>query len=98
MFERFTDGARRALVTAQMEARSLGDEQLRPPHILLGLLHIGDGVAYHVLTEAGISYASARGQIEVRATSTPGESLPLDGEALSSLGIDLAAIRDAIDA
>lgn len=96
MFERFTDRTRRALVAAHAEAADLDDGSLRPAHIMLGLLRIGEGVAYHVLTEAGIFYETARRQLEGRPPEP--DAAPLDGEALSSLGIDLAAVREAVDA
>jgi ATP-dependent Clp protease ATP-binding subunit ClpC len=45
MFERFTDRARRIIVLAQEEARSLSHNYIGTEHILLGMLHEGDGVA-----------------------------------------------------
>ena len=45
MFERFTDRARQTVVLAQEEARLLGHGYIGTEHLLLGLLHEGDGVA-----------------------------------------------------
>jgi len=45
MFERFTDRARRVVVLAQEEARMLDHNYIGTEHILLGLVHEGEGVA-----------------------------------------------------
>ena len=45
VFERFTDRARRVLVLAQEEARLLNHSFIGTEHILLGLIHEGEGVA-----------------------------------------------------
>ena len=45
MFERFTDRARRVVVLAQEEARLLNHNYIGTEHILLGLIHEGEGVA-----------------------------------------------------
>ena len=45
MFERFTDRARRVAVLAQEEARMLNPNYIGTEHILLGLIHEGEGVA-----------------------------------------------------
>ena len=47
MFERFTDRARRVVVLAQEEARMLNHNYIGTEHILLGLIHEGEGVAAH---------------------------------------------------
>ena len=49
MFERFTDRARRVVVLAQEEARLLDHNYIGTEHILLGLVHEGEGVAARVL-------------------------------------------------
>ena len=63
MFERFTDRARRVVVLAQEEARMLNHNYIGTEHILLGLIHEGDGVAAKTLEEMGISLDSVRGQV-----------------------------------
>ena len=55
MFERFTDRARRVLVLAQEEARLLNHSFIGTEHILLGLIHEGEGVAAKALESLGIS-------------------------------------------
>jgi ATP-dependent Clp protease ATP-binding subunit ClpC len=64
MFERFTDRARRAVVLAQEEARMLGHHWIGTEHILLGLLHEGEGVAAKALTSPGISLDAMRQAVE----------------------------------
>ena len=63
MFERFTDRARRVVVQAQEEARTLGHSFVGTEHILLGLLSEGEGVAARVLTELGADLDEARQQV-----------------------------------
>lgn len=55
MFERFTDRARRVVVLAQEEARMLNHNYIGTEHILLGLIHEGEGVAAKALESLGIS-------------------------------------------
>ena len=64
MFERFTDRARRVVVLAQEEARMLNHNYIGTEHVLLGLIHEGEGVAAKVLTELGISVETVRQQVE----------------------------------
>ena len=60
MFERFTDRARRVLVLAQEEARLLNHSFIGTEHILLGLIHEGEGVAAKALESLGISLEAVR--------------------------------------
>lgn len=60
MFERFTDRARRVLVLAQEESRTLGHSVIAPEHLLLGLLAEHDGVAARALMSAGADLERAR--------------------------------------
>ena len=64
MFERFTDRARRVVVLAQEEARMLNHSYIGPEHILLGLVHEGEGVAAVALESLGISLDAVREQVE----------------------------------
>ncbi len=70
MFERFTDKARRVLVIAQEEARTLEHAFIRPEHLLLGLAR-GEGVASTALNEAGLRYAVMRERFVAAISSTP---------------------------
>ncbi|WP_288766394.1 ATP-dependent Clp protease ATP-binding subunit [uncultured Varibaculum sp.] len=63
MFERFTDRARRVVVLAQDEARSLEHNYIGTEHILLGLIREGEGVAAKALEMANISLEGVRNQV-----------------------------------
>ena len=64
MFEGFTDRARQVVVLAQEEARMLNHNNLGTEHILLGLIHEGEGVAARALESLGIGLEAARQQVE----------------------------------
>lgn len=64
MYERFTDRARRVVVLAQEEARQLSHNYIGTEHILLGLIHEGEGVAALALCTMGISLEGVRAQVE----------------------------------
>jgi ATP-dependent Clp protease ATP-binding subunit ClpC len=64
VFERYTDRAHRVVVLAQEEARRLNHNYLGTEHILLGLVHEGEGVAARALESLGISLQAVRQQVE----------------------------------
>jgi ATP-dependent Clp protease ATP-binding subunit ClpC len=64
MFERFTDRARRVVVYAQDEARELDHNFIGTEHILLGLVHEGEGVGVKALESLGISLETVRQRVE----------------------------------
>jgi ATP-dependent Clp protease ATP-binding subunit ClpA len=64
MFERFTDRARRVMVLAQEEARLLDHNYIGTEHLLLGLIHEGEGVAAQALESLGVSLPAVRQQVE----------------------------------
>ncbi|MGB9112024.1 MAG: Clp protease N-terminal domain-containing protein [Acidimicrobiales bacterium] len=64
MFERFTDRARRVLVLAQEEARLLGHSFIGTEHLLLGLVHDGDGIAARTLESLGITLEAVRAKVD----------------------------------
>src|SRR6266446_2259131 len=64
MFERFTERARRVMVLAQEEARLLNHNFIGTEHILLGLIHEGEGVAAKALESLGISLEAVREKVE----------------------------------
>src|SRR6202050_2303081 len=81
MFERFTDRARRVVVLAQEEARMLNHNYIGTEHILLGLIHEGEGVAAKALESLGISLDAVRQQVEEiigQGQQAPSTSLVLD--------------------
>jgi ATP-dependent Clp protease ATP-binding subunit ClpC len=64
MFERVTDRARRVVVLAQEEAKMLNHNYIGTEHILLGLIHEGEGVAAKALESLGISLDAVREQVQ----------------------------------
>src|SRR5438477_12209526 len=63
MFERFTDRARRVVVLAQEEARTLDHGYIGTEHLLLGLIREGGGVAAWALEALGTSLEAGRVQV-----------------------------------
>jgi ATP-dependent Clp protease ATP-binding subunit ClpC len=64
MFERFTDRARRVVVLAQEEARMLNHNYIGTEHILLGLIHEGEGVAAKALRALGVELDTLSREVE----------------------------------
>jgi ATP-dependent Clp protease ATP-binding subunit ClpC len=64
VFEKFTDRARRVVVWAQEEARTLNHDFIGTEHILLGLVREGQGVAAKALESLGISLEAVRQRVE----------------------------------
>ncbi|OZG67694.1 ATP-dependent Clp protease ATP-binding subunit [Bifidobacterium eulemuris] len=64
MFERFTDRARRVIVLAQEEARTLQHNYIGTEHLLLGLIREGEGVAAKALASKGVDLEATRKQVE----------------------------------
>src|SRR5213076_2117193 len=92
MFERFTDRARRVLVLAQEEARLLNHNFIGTEHILLGLIHEGEGVAAKALESLGISLEAVREKVEETigpAVSSPTGSPPFTPRAKKVLELSL---------
>ncbi len=63
MFDRFTDRARRVIVLSQDEAKLLNHNYIGTEHLLLGLIHEGEGVAAKALEQIGVTLEAARGQV-----------------------------------
>jgi ATP-dependent Clp protease ATP-binding subunit ClpA len=95
MFERFTRDAREVVVGAQEECRRLGDGHIDTVHLLLSLAARGNGPGGGALREHGMTLDDLRDRAR-RRTGLGAESL--DGEALATLGIDLAAVREVAEA
>jgi hypothetical protein len=92
LFERFTDRARRVLVLAQEEARLLNHSFIGTEHILLGLIHEGEGVAAKALESLGISLEAVREKVEETigpAGSAPTGSPPFTPRAKKVLELSL---------
>jgi ATP-dependent Clp protease ATP-binding subunit ClpA len=92
MFERFTDRARRVVVLAQEEARLLNHNYIGTEHLLLGLIHEGEGVAAMVLESLGISLEAVRAQVEEiigQGQSAPTGHIPFTPRAKKVLELSL---------
>jgi Clp amino terminal domain, pathogenicity island component/UvrB/uvrC motif len=92
MFQRFTDRARRVMVLAQEEASRLDHNWIGTEHILLGLIHEGEGVAANALKSLGISLDPVRQQVEEiigRGQETPQGHIPFTPRAKKVLELSL---------
>ncbi|MED5570627.1 MAG: Clp protease N-terminal domain-containing protein, partial [Actinomycetota bacterium] len=92
MFERFTDRARRVVVLAQEEARLLNHAYIGTEHILLGLIHEGEGVAAKALESMSISLEAVRNQVEEiigQGGSSPSGHIPFTPRAKKVLELSL---------
>ncbi|AKG43659.1 ATP-dependent Clp protease ATP-binding subunit [Streptomyces sp. JH002] len=92
MFERFTDRARRVVVLAQEEARMLNHNYIGTEHILLGLIHEGEGVAAKALESLGISLEAVRQQVEEiigQGQQAPSGHIPFTPRAKKVLELSL---------
>ncbi len=92
MFERFTDRARRVVVLAQEEARMLNHNYIGTEHILLGLIHEGEGVAAKALESMGISLDAVRAQVEEiigQGQQAPSGHIPFTPRAKKVLELSL---------
>ncbi len=92
MFERFTDRARRVVVLAQEEARLLNHSYIGTEHILLGLIHEGEGVAAKALESLSISLEAVRNQVEEiigQGGSSPSGHIPFTPRAKKVLELSL---------
>jgi ATP-dependent Clp protease ATP-binding subunit ClpC len=84
MLERFTNRARRVIVLAQEEARMLKHNYLGTEHILLGLIHDGEGAAAKALHSMGISLEAVRHQVKEiigQGQQAPGPHIPFTPRA-----------------
>jgi ATP-dependent Clp protease ATP-binding subunit ClpA len=96
MFERFTDRARRVVVLAQEEARMLNHDYIGTEHILLGLIHEGEGVAARALESLGISVEAVRQRVEEiigQGQQLPSGHIPFTPRAKRVLEL---ALREAL--
>ncbi|GAA0511839.1 Clp protease [Paractinoplanes deccanensis] len=101
MFERFTTEARAVVIRAQEEARALGHGHIGTEHVLIALVADPDGPVAAALRDKGITADFVRGEARRRVERTPPLS-PVDRDAedaaaLKAIGIDLDAVRAAIE-
>ena len=87
-FRRFTPRARNAVVSAQNEARTAGNAEIRPEHLILGLLAEPEGLAVRALVTQGVT-AEALRQAATDALPPPVDEvpalIPFDGAAKKAL-------------
>jgi ATP-dependent Clp protease ATP-binding subunit ClpC len=96
MFERFTDRARRVVVLAQEEARMLNHNYIGTEHLLLGLIHEGQGVAATALESLGVSLEAVRAQVEEiigQGQEAPSGHIPFTPRAKKVLELSLRESR-----
>ncbi len=92
MFERFTDRARRVVVLAQEEARRLNHDYIGTEHVLLGLIHEGEGVAAKALESLDVSLEAVRSEVEAiigRGPDIPTGHIPFTPRAKKVLELSL---------
>jgi ATP-dependent Clp protease ATP-binding subunit ClpC len=92
MFEKFTDKARRVVVLAQEEAKLLNHNYIGTEHILLGLIHEGEGVAAKALESLGINLDSVREQVQEiigQGQQAPAGHIPFTPRAKKVLELSL---------
>jgi ATP-dependent Clp protease ATP-binding subunit ClpC len=66
MFERFTEGAIKAIMLAQEEGRRLGHNYVDTEQLMLGLIGEGTGIAAKSLKASGVSLKEARAGVEAK--------------------------------
>ncbi|MBO4241402.1 MULTISPECIES: Clp protease N-terminal domain-containing protein [Pseudonocardia] len=93
MFARFTGEARRVVVLAQEIARTRHAGRIGPEHLLLGVLRSPGTPGEELLAAAGIDARAVIEELD-RADGVPDR----DADALATLGIDLDAVRSAVEA
>lgn len=90
MFERFTADARAAVVNAQEQARGLHHESILAEHLLLAVLSDGTSISARVLREHDVPADRLMNELAVLGAG--------DRDALQEIGIDLAAVRQRVEA
>jgi ATP-dependent Clp protease ATP-binding subunit ClpA len=96
MFERFHQDARQAVILAQGNARRLHHDRIGTEHLLLGLLEQPSTLAARVLGRHGLDHDRASQSVVRLLSQRPEDTL--DADALESIGIDLSAIREKVEA
>ena len=96
-FSRFTPRAKNVVMAAQNEARAAGNDQIRPAHLVLGLLTEPEGLAATQIVAQGVTLdatrAAASASLPARAGELP-ELIPFDAQAKKALELTFrAALR-----
>src|SRR5687768_5341237 len=67
--DRLTPLAQQALALARLESEGLGHHFIGTEHVLLGLIGLGKGVAFNVLTKMGVDLKNLRAEVERQVAS-----------------------------
>jgi ATP-dependent Clp protease ATP-binding subunit ClpA len=103
MFERFTHAARAVVIGAQAEAKDLGQSPVGTQHVLLAMVADETGPIALALRDYGVDEVYVRDEIIRRVGTSAPDTDPLpdadaeDAAALKAIGIDLDAVRRAIE-
>lgn len=74
--ERLTPRARQVLALARLEAERLNHNFLGTEHLLLGLVRLGQGVAFKVLRHIGVDLEAVRLEVEKQVGTGPDQKVP----------------------
>ena len=98
----FTKRAKKVLELSLRESLQLGHNYIGTEHILLGLIHEGDGVAVQILVRLGADLSAVRQQVTQLSTGSQGEEMTGEGARLgerarAGLPDDVLARIDTLD-
>ena len=93
-FDKFTKGAKRALIVAQDQAREAGLSYVGTEHILLGILTQPESLGASVLLGFGVTAENVKLVLQTVGRTTSGK--PSSGEAGSLSGFAKKVIEDSI--
>jgi len=94
-FEKFSERARRVLISAQEEAQRLNHSYINTEHILLGLLREEEGVAAKVLINLGTTLSKVRATVEFAMERSEKPSISETGLTPSAKRVIELAIDEA---
>jgi Clp amino terminal domain, pathogenicity island component len=83
-FSRFTDRARNVVMAAQNEARAAGNDEIRPEHLVLGLLNESEGLAAKAIMAQGVALDTVRRTVTAQLPAAVDELpdlIPYDAQA-----------------
>ncbi|HTE03672.1 MAG TPA: Clp protease N-terminal domain-containing protein, partial [bacterium] len=75
-FDKFTEKAQEAILSAQESMRSAQHAQMESEHLLLALLEQSDGIVPQVLAKVGVNVAALRGRVRAELDRLPKVSGP----------------------
>jgi hypothetical protein len=100
-FSRFTLRAKNVVVSAQKEARAAGNDEIGPPHLILGLLSEPDGLAAKAIQAQGVVPDTIRRTVVATLPPAADEIpalIPFDAQAKKALELTFReALRLGLD-